>query len=162
MTADRRRPITTSDFNRLLFALLLLAALAVLARLVTRQESRAESPELEATLAQWSQTADALFLKQEWSMAADAYFGALEAAAREGFVVEPALHKKLSICLAESRDHRTAVYFMRLYRMRLLEVQSDPGGKDSALGELAGDPMALARELSETETLLKTWEAAGT
>src|SRR5262245_47808813 len=60
MTADRRRPITTSDFNRLLFALLLLAALAVLARLVTRQESRAETPELEATLAQWSQTADAL------------------------------------------------------------------------------------------------------
>jgi len=161
MMSERRRPITTSDFNRLLFALLLLAALAVLARLITRQESHAEAPEMQVTLAQWSQTADALFLKQEWAMAADAYFGAMETAARERFVVEPALHKKLSICLAESRDHRTAVYFMRLYRMRLLELQTDPSTRDSTMGLLANDPEALARELSETEALLKTWEAVG-
>lgn len=161
MTAtDRRRPITTSDFNRLLFALLLLAALAVLARLITRQESRAATPENQVTLAQWSQTADALFLKQEWSMAADAYFGAMEAAARERFVVEPSLHKKLSICLAQSRDHRTAVHFMRLYRLRLLEYRADPD-QDSTLGALARDPEAFEQELSEIEALLKSWEAAG-
>ncbi len=159
MTAsDRRRPVTASDFNRLLFALLLLAALAVLARLITRQETRAETTDSQASLAQWIQTADALFLKSEWTMAADAYFGALEAATRDRLPVEPMLQKKLSICLAELQDHRSAVHFMRLYRMRLLDYQDNPSSKFAGA---PADPVTLERELSESETLLKQWEAAG-
>ena len=157
-TSERRRPVGASDFNRLLFALLLLAALAVLARLITRQETRAESAETQATLAQWVQTADALFLKSEWSMAADAYFGALEAAARDQLPVEPMIQKKLSICLAEQRDHRSAVYFMRLYRLRLLDYRDNPARKFAGA---PADPAALDAELADSETLLKQWEAAG-
>ena len=36
-----RRPVSARDFNRLLFALLLLGGLTVMARLVTHQESQA-------------------------------------------------------------------------------------------------------------------------
>jgi hypothetical protein len=163
MTAsERRRPVTASDFNRLLFALLLLAALAVLARLVTRQESRAEvRPEDEITLAQWVQTADALFLKGEWTMAADAYFSALEVAAREGLPAEPRWQKKLSLCLAESQDHRGALHFMRLYRLRLLECQRDPSLASWSQTHAPVDAEALARELAETEGLIQRWEAQG-
>jgi hypothetical protein len=162
MTAtDRRRPITATDFNRLLFALLLLAALAVLARLITRQESRAEEPDNRIALAQWVQTADALFLRGEWSMAAEAYFGALESASRERMAVESALHKKLAICLANIGDHRSATHFLRLYRQRLLEFQADPSGAYGGFANQSQDPESLARELAETETLLNTWEAAG-
>lgn len=159
MTAsERRRPVTASDFNRLLFALLLLAALAVLARLITKQETRAEATDSETTLAQWVQAADALFLKSEWTMAADAYFGALEAATRDRLPVEPMIQKKLSICLAELQDHRSAVHFMRLYRMRLLDYRENPSAK------FAGAPVdeaALEQELIESESLLMQWEAAG-
>ena len=157
-TSDRRRPVSASDFNRLLFALLLLAALAVLARLITRQESRAETTESQTTLAQWVQMADALFLKSEWSMAADAYFGALEASARDQLPVDPMLQKKLSICLAEQNDHRSAVHFMRLYRLRLLDYRDNPS---KGFAGAPNSPDSLEAELVESETLLKQWEAAG-
>lgn len=159
--SDRRRPITATDFNRLLFALLLLAALAVLARLITRQETRADTIEGQVALAQWVQAADALFLKREWSMAADAYFGALEAGSRERLAVDPSVQKKLALCLSETGDSRSAVHFLRMYRQSLLEHRAYPSGRRVALSILAGDKDALERELAETERLLKTWEAGG-
>jgi len=161
MTAsERRRPITIGDFNRLLFALLLLAALAVVARLVTRQESHAEmQPERQITLAQWVQTADALFLKGEWAMAADAYYGALEAAASEELPVEPRLQKKLALCLAEIHDARGALHFMRIYHLRLQEWQANPRRHEGEFRDAAVGSGDLERELAETEALIRKWEA---
>lgn len=163
MTAsERRRPVTARDFNRLLFALLILAAITVLARLITRQESQAQvEPEIQITLAQRVQTADALFLRREWQMAADALYGALEATAEAGAPTEPALHKKLAICLAESGDARGAVHFMRLYRLQLLEIKERPSLADVAPLDSLRDPLTLEGELADAETLLARWEASG-
>lgn len=166
MTAsERRRPVTARDFNRLLFALMLLAALTVLARLVTRQESKAEvQPDLRITLAQWAQwaqTADALFLRGEWRMAADAYYGALEAAATSGLLPEPRWQKKLAICLAETGDERGAVHFMKLYRVRLLQWQGEPSLHDPSAFDSLRDPATLAGEVAEADALIQKWEGSG-
>jgi hypothetical protein len=163
MTAsDRRRPVTARDFNRLLFALLALAALTILARLITRQESRAAGqPEDQVTLAQWQQTADALFVRGEWRMAADAYYGALERAAALHVAPAPHVAKKLAICLSETGDRRGALYFLRLYRMRLLDAEQRPAANDYWAEDGLSDPETRALELTDTESLLKEWELRG-
>jgi hypothetical protein len=163
MTAsERRRPVTARDFNRLLFALLLLAALTVLARLITRQESKAEmQPEEQISLAQWAQTADALFLRGEWQMAADAYYGAIEAAAASGQSPEPRMQKKLALCLAQSGDARGAMHYLRLYRLQLLQWQNQPSLHDLPPLDSLRDPAALAGEVAEVESLIQHWGGSG-
>ena len=163
MTAsERRRPVTARDFNRLLFALLLLAALTVLARLITRQESKAEmQPEEHASLAQWVQTADALFVRGEWHMAAEAYYGAIEAAAASDQRLEPRMRKKLALCLAQSGDSRGAMHYLKLYRLQLLQWQNQPSFHDLPPLDSLRDPTALAGEVAEVESLIQKWGASG-
>jgi hypothetical protein len=160
MTAQGpRRPVTARDFNRLLFALLLLGALTVLARLVTRQETHAaDAGPDRVSLAQWVQTADALFVRGEWSMAADAYFGALEIAASQDAHTDPRLLKKLAISLHERGDHRIGIHFMRLYHARLIRFREERFVTDSALDGLLRDPGQLEAEVLSTEQQLKTWD----
>jgi hypothetical protein len=163
MTAsDRRRPVTARDFNRLMFALLLLGALTVFARLITRQDSRAEgiAPDT-VTLSQWLQTADALFVRGEWVMAADAYYGAMETAALQDAELEPRIYKKLSVCLLESGDRRGAIHFLRLYRADLLAYQRQPHSNHLPQDDPFRDPNMLAAELQALEQQLIAFEARG-
>jgi len=163
MTAsDRRRPVTARDFNRLMFALLLLGALTVFARLVTRQDSHAESITPDTvTLAQWMQTADALLVRGEWVMAADAYYGAMETAALQDAELEPRTYKKLSACLEESGDRRAAIHFLRLYRVEWLAYQKKPHLKHLPQDDPFGDPDNLAAELVATGEQLLAMEVRG-
>jgi hypothetical protein len=159
MTAQgHRRPVTARDFNRLLFALLLLAALTVLARLVSRQESRAETDRPDrVTFTQWVQTADALFVRGEWDMAADAYFGALEAAAETGMRFDPRLQKKLALSLHRRGNEREGLHFMRLYAARLEHLARERMAADLALDDPFHDPAVLAEELATVRAQLESW-----
>jgi hypothetical protein len=163
MTAsDRRRPVTARDFNRLMFALLLLGALTVFARLITRQESRAEGTAPDTvTLAQRLQTADTFFVRGEWVMATDAYYGAMETAALQGTELEPRIYKKLSACLEKSDDGRGGIHFLRLYRAELLAYQKKPHLKHMPKDDPFCDPDVLAAELVATEEQLVTMQARG-
>lgn len=154
----QRRPVTSRDFNRLLFALILLATLAVLARLVTRQESRAAGTEAgEISAAEWVRTADALFLRGEWEMAADAYLGAVETAVAHGIRLEVHVYRKLAESLRESGERRSAVYFMKLYRARLQEIAKHPLLVDYAAAEDGLQGKDIEAELADADAILAAW-----
>lgn len=149
----QRRPITAREFNRLLMALILLASLAVLARLVTRQESRAaDMEETAVTAAEWVRTADALYLRSEWAMAAEAYLGALEAARDHKVELDPRVYRKLAESLWDSGERRAALYFLRDYRARLDHLDSHP----LAVGLRADAGFMSEQELADEKTLIDT------
>jgi hypothetical protein len=152
-----RGAITPRAFNRLLFALILIAALAVLARLVTRQESRAENGGGNMATAERLRTADALYLRGEWGMAADAYFGALEAAAVADTQLDIRVYSKLATSLYERGERRAGIHFMKMYRECLDGVRT---GKSVARLK-AGDPLfesdSLSAELGQVEGTLERW-----
>jgi hypothetical protein len=161
MTAQGgRRPITSSDFNRLLFALVLLAALAVLARLIARQDSRADAGAPSATpAAEYLRTGDALFVRGEWSLAADAYFGAFEVAAAAGQAVDSRVYARLAECLYNRGERRAGLHFLRLYRTALERYRSvPPTTVDPA------DPFwvreNLEAEIVQTDMTLNQWSRA--
>ena len=162
MTAQAgRRPITSSDFNRLLFALVLLAALAILARLVTRQDSHAEmTEEGVVSVSEWLRTADALFVRGEWAMAADAYFGALEQAAQSDRQLDVRVYAKLAESLYSRGERRAGLHFMRLYRARLERFRQSraPASLDPSDPFLM--PENLDSELSKADETLTLWSEA--
>jgi len=162
MTAQGgRRPITSSDFNRLLFALVLLAVLAILARLVTRQDTHAEmNEEGVVSVAEWLRTADALFVRGEWAMAVDAYFGALEQAAKNDRPVDVRVYAKLAESLYSRGERRAGLHFMRLYRARLERYRQSraPSGLDASDPFLV--PENLDSELSHADATLTLWSQA--
>ena len=154
----QRRPVTSREFNRLLFALILLASLAVLARLVTRQESQAANAGSgEITAAEWVRTADALFLRAEWEMAADAYLGAIEAARTHAVDLDFKIYRKLAESLRECHEYRAAVHFLRTYRMHLGELSSRRVLVNYATEDesLSGD--RLTAEIDAVDAMLARW-----
>jgi hypothetical protein len=156
-----RRPITSSDFNRLLFALVLLAALAIMARLVTRQDTHAEmNEEGTVTVAEWLRTADALFVRGEWAMAADAYFGALEQAAQGDRSVDVRVYAKLAESLYSRGERRAGLHFMRLYRSSLERYRQNraPASLDPTDPFLL--PENLDSELLKADARLTLWSQA--
>lgn len=163
MTAQGgRRPITSSDFNRLLFALVLLAALAVLARMITRQESRADTDVQSGTpVAEWLRTGDALFVRGEWTLAADAYFGAFEAAAESGRTVDPRVYAKLAESLYNRGERRAGLHFLRIYRTELLRYRSaSPAATIDPTDPLLV-PENLEAELNQIDQTLTRWSETG-
>jgi hypothetical protein len=154
-----RRPVTARDFNRLLFALLLLGALTVLARLVTRQDIHASDVGTGQTLAQWVQTADALFVRGEYATAAEAYFGALETAAAEGARFDPRIEKKLALSLYEKGEERTAIHYMRLFRARLLRYERGQNLSELALDDPFQAKPAVTEERLIVDEQLASWGA---
>jgi len=161
MTAQGgRRPITSSDFNRLLFALVLLAALAIMARLVTRQETHADTVEATVTVAEWLRTADALFVRGEWAMAADAYFGALEHAAGGDRDVDVRVYVKLAESLYNRGERRAGLHFLRLYRAHLERYRQNrtPSSLDPTDPFLL--PENLDAELLKADATLTLWSQA--
>ena len=153
-----RRPVTAREFNRLLFALILLAALTVLARLVTRQESRAQTPDGgQASVAEWLRTADALFVRGEWDMAAEAYFGAVETAVRSGQEYDVRVNAKLAESLYRRGEKRTGIHFLRLYRSQLECIRARRGKPGLAPGDPFLEPGALDEELGQVDVLLQAW-----
>lgn len=161
MTAQGgRRPITSSDFNRLLFALVLLAALAVLARMIARQESRADTDtKSETTSAEFLRTGDALFVRGEWAMAADAYFGAFEAAATAGHDVDSRVYAKLAECLYNRGERRAGLHFLRLYRTALERYRATPRATANPADPLTV-PENLDAEIVQTDLTLNQWSRA--
>jgi hypothetical protein len=158
MTAQGgRRPITSSDFNRLLFALVLLAALAVLARMITRQESRADTNTPDGTpVAEWLRTGDALFVRGEWALAADAYFGAFEAAAVTGRSIDARVYAKLAESLYNRGERRAGLHFLRLYRTQLERYRTtNPASVDPA--DPLFVPENLETEIHQTDLTLNRW-----
>jgi hypothetical protein len=103
------------------------------------------------------QTADALFVRGEWDMAADAYFGALEAAAETGLHFDPRLQKKLALSLHRRGNEREGLHFMRLYAARLEHLARDRMAADLALDDPFHDPDVLAEELEAVQTQLVAW-----
>jgi hypothetical protein len=152
-----RGNITPRAFNRLLFALILIAALAVLARLLARQESRADSSDATMAAGEWLHTADALYLRGEWSMAADAYFGALEAAAASDTQLDIRVYSKLATSLYWRGERRTGLHFMRLYRERLQGIRA----RKHTAGLSPDDPLlvsdSLTVELGQVDDTLERW-----
>jgi hypothetical protein len=141
-----------------LFALLLLGALTILARLVTKQESEAAGHDQTQTdIERWLQSADALFVSAEWSMAADAYFGALDAAAEAGRVLDPRLYKKLAECLLQRGDVRAGTYFLRQYREQLLRVKTDRIRSGLPPDDPFYDTDTLSDELDAVNAELDAW-----
>lgn len=154
----QRRPVSARDFNRLLFALLLLGALTILARLVTKQESKAAvNDQAQTEIERWLQTADALFVSGEWSMAADAYFGALDAAAEVGQTLDPRLYKKLAECLLQRGDVRAGTYFLRQYRTHLMQLQTDRITAGLPPNDPLFDAVTLSDELNAVDADLRAW-----
>ena len=157
-SSGHRRPVSARDFNRLLFALLLLGALTILARLVTKQESRAAgNDQVQTETERWLQTADALFVSGEWSMAADAYFGALDAAFAVDHTLDPRLYKKLAECLLKRGDLRAGIHFLRQYRAKLSQIQTDRVTTGLPPDDPFYDAEALSNELDAVETELLAW-----
>lgn len=152
-----RGTITPRAFNRLLFALILIAALAVLARLVTRQESRADNAGGNMAATEWLRTADALYLRGEWGMAADAYFGALEAAAAADTQLDIRVYSKLATSLYERGERRAGIHFMKMYRECLDAIRT----RKHAAGLKPDDPFlesdSLATELGQVDDTLERW-----
>ena len=155
-----RRPVTARDFNRLLFALLLLGALTVLARLVTRQESHAATETASrTTVVQWIQTADALFVRGEYATAAEAYFGALETAAARGERIDPRIEKKLALSLYEKGETRTGIHYMRLFRARLLRYERGQSLSELPLDDPFQSKPAVTEERVIVDEQLAAWGA---
>jgi hypothetical protein len=154
----QRRPVSARDFNRLLFALLLLGALTILARLVTKQESKAAvNDQTQTEIERWLQTADALFVSGEWRMAADAYFGALDAAAEVDPSLDPRLYKKLAECLLKRGDVRAGTYFLRQYRGHLVQLQTERITAGWPPNDPLLDAETLSDELHAVDTDLHAW-----
>jgi hypothetical protein len=107
------------------------------------------------------QTADALFVRGAWVMAADAYYGAMETAALQDAELELRTYKKLSACLEESGDRRAAIHYLRLYRAELLAYQKKPHLKHMPQDDPFGDPDVLAAELDAVEQQLLAMEVRG-
>jgi hypothetical protein len=150
--------VSARDFNRLLFALLLLGALTILARLVTKQESEAAGyDQAQTEIERWLQTADALFVSGEWSMAADAYFGALNAAAEAGRVLDLRLYKKLAECLLQRGEVRAGTYFLRLYREQLLRIKTDRIRAGLSPDDPFYEADTLSDELDAVDADLNAW-----
>lgn len=161
MTANGpRRPISARDFNRLLFALLLLGGLTVMARLITHQETQAHAGRDMITQAQWERSGDALFLRGQWDMAADAYFGAMERALENGRLDDPRLHKKLALSLYRQGDIRSGIHFLRMYRAMLLHMSKDQIVTGLKVGDELHDPSMRASELTRVEDTLGVWSAS--
>jgi len=157
----QRRPVTSREFNRLLFALVLLASLAVLARMVTRQESHAEGIKSgEVTQAEWVRTADALFLRGEWEMAADAYLGALETARTRSVEVDVRVYRKLAESLWECGERRSAAHFLRKYQSQLFDLSSQRVLVDYAPEGDGFDREKLTAELAQVDAMLLAWNRA--
>lgn len=158
MTANGpRRPVSARDFNRLLFALLLLGGLTVMARLITHKESLAHSDRDAITQAQWERSADALFLRGQWDMAADAYFGAMERALENGRSDDPRLHKKLALSLYRQGDIRSGIHFLKLYRAMLHRMSKDQIVTGLKVSDELHDPSMLASELARVDDTLVAW-----
>lgn len=159
MTAQvPRRPVTARDFNRLIFALLLLGALTVLARLVTRADIEASESESDRiSMAQWLQTADAMFVRGAWEVAADAYLSALEMAVEADREPDPRLFKKLSLSLYSRGDHRLGIHFMQLYRVRLIRLAEGRLGVTLEPTDALLDPGPLQEERAFVEAQLSDW-----
>lgn len=154
-----RRPVSARDFNRLLFALLLLGGLTVMARLITHQESLAHDDGGTITQAQWERSADALFLRGQWDMAADAYFGAMERSLENSQSGNPRLHKKLALSLYRQGDKRSGIHFLKLYRALLKRMSRDQILTGLSVSDELHDPSMLARELAGVDDTLIVWSS---
>jgi hypothetical protein len=117
----------------------------------------AGNDQAQTEIERWVQSADALFVSGEWSMAADAYFGALDAAAVADQALDPRVYKKLSHCLLERGDVRAGSYFMRQYRALLLQVKTDRVSPGLSPNDPFYDAQTLSDELSAVEAALTTW-----
>ena len=100
-----------------------------------------------------------LSIRTQWSMAADAYFGALEIAASQDAHTDPRLLKKLAISLYERGDHRIGIHFMRLYHARLIRLREERFVTNPALDGLLHDPGQFDAEVLSTEQQLQAWDA---